>query len=110
MASTLTEEEMRQALFGAAAPAPHTPLTNKVAEKPAAPVTVDSAKPQRKATASLGPKVEVTLRVGNAFEGKTEVITYEASTLSTLQAELDATKAARKKYKYIEVISVNSLK
>jgi len=48
--------------------------------------------------------------VGNEFEGHTEILTYEADTLSKLQAELDATRKARKKFKYVEVISVNPVK
>ncbi|KPX24715.1 Uncharacterized protein ALO72_04181 [Pseudomonas syringae pv. delphinii] len=48
----------------------------------------------------------MTLRVGNEFEGTTELIKYEADTLSRLQAELDAMKIARKKYKYVELVSV----
>ncbi|RMV45588.1 hypothetical protein ALP10_05193 [Pseudomonas syringae pv. helianthi] len=52
----------------------------------------------------------VTLRVGNEYEGKTEVITHETDTLSHLQAEMDALKIARKKYRYIEVVSVKPAK
>lgn len=37
-------------------------------------------------------------------------MTYEADTLSTLQAELDAKKMARKKFKYIEVMSIKPAK
>lgn len=51
--------------------------------------------------------MRVTLRVGNEFEGKTESFNYDADdTLSTLLAEQEATKAARKKFKYVEVVSV----
>lgn len=110
MTPDLTEEEMRQALFGAVAADPQTLGTRKVVEQRVVPATLDSAKPKGKGTTTLVPKLKVTLRVGNVFEGRTEVITYEANTLSTLQAELDATKAARKKYKYIEVISVIPMK
>ncbi|KPC30076.1 Uncharacterized protein ABJ99_1455 [Pseudomonas syringae pv. cilantro] len=46
------------------------------------------------------------MRVGNEFEGDTELWVYPADTISTLQAELDAVKAARKKYRYVEVVSV----
>ncbi|KPY39336.1 Uncharacterized protein ALO52_00147 [Pseudomonas syringae pv. primulae] len=52
------------------------------------------------------PKLIVTLRVGNEFEGETELFVCPADTLSKLQAELDAKKEARKKYKYIELVSV----
>jgi hypothetical protein len=50
-----------------------------------------------------------TLRVGNEFEWKTELFIHEAHTLSTLQAELDAIKAARKKFKYVDLVSVESV-
>ncbi|KPB34765.1 hypothetical protein ALP86_102048 [Pseudomonas amygdali pv. mori] len=46
------------------------------------------------------------LRVGNEYEGTTELITHEADTLSRLQAEVDAMKIARKKYRYVELVSV----
>lgn len=54
--------------------------------------------------------MRVTLRVGNEFEGKTESFNYDADTLSTLLAEQEATKAARKKFKYVEVVSVKPAK
>ena len=38
----------------------------------------------------------------------TELI-HEADTLSSLLAEQDAVRAARKKYKYVEVVSVRSM-
>jgi hypothetical protein len=38
----------------------------------------------------------------------TELI-HEADTLSSLLAEQDAVKAAKKKYKYVEVLSVKSM-
>ncbi|KPY09235.1 hypothetical protein ALO57_100911 [Pseudomonas coronafaciens pv. oryzae] len=46
------------------------------------------------------------MRVGNEYEGKTDLITHEADTLSRLQAEVEAMKIARKKYKYVELVSV----
>lgn len=107
MATELTEEEMRRALFGPDdVPAPaHMPHANEdlpiVIQRPQ-----EVAK--RKALKPSTPKLKVTLRVGNEFEGDTEAFVYESSTLSTLQAELDATKAARKKFKYVEVVSVTS--
>lgn len=52
------------------------------------------------------PRLRVTLRVGNEFEGETDLIVQEADTMSTLQAEQDAIKAARKKFRYVELISV----
>ncbi|MNN99750.1 hypothetical protein D3C81_2194780 [compost metagenome] len=53
--------------------------------------------------------MKVTLRVGNEFEGKTHEMTHEADTLSTLLAEQEAVKVARKKYRYVEVVSVKSM-
>ena len=38
----------------------------------------------------------------------TELI-HESDTLSSLLAEQDAVKAAKKKYKYVEVLSVKSM-
>ncbi|KPC23221.1 Uncharacterized protein AC496_2476 [Pseudomonas savastanoi pv. glycinea] len=35
-----------------------------------------------------------------------ELITHEADTLSHLQAEVEAMKIARKKYKHVELVSV----
>ncbi|RMN78617.1 hypothetical protein ALQ56_200399 [Pseudomonas syringae pv. papulans] len=52
------------------------------------------------------PKLVVMLRVGNEYEGTTELITHESDTLSRLQAEVDAMKIARKKYRYVELVSV----
>gem|GEM_PF-2010673 len=34
---------------------------------------------------------------------------HEADTLSSLLAEQDAVKAARQKYKYVEVVSIKSM-
>lgn len=54
-------------------------------------------------------RLRVTLRVGNEFEGKTYELIHEADTLSSLLAEQEAVKAARKKYRYVEVVSVKSM-
>ncbi|OZO01369.1 hypothetical protein B7453_27320 [Pseudomonas sp. IB20] len=100
----MTEEDMRLALFGPAPPVneqPTAPLTQLHAIGDAAPAVAGKRK-QAKQFARL----RVTLRVGNEFEGHTELFTHDADTLSTLQAELDATKIARKKYKFIDVVSV----
>lgn len=110
MNSQLTEEEMRQALFGNAEvsaptipPAAKEPVPEIVIVPPAKPVV------KKKAAKAFTPRLKVTLRVGNVFEGETFEITHEAATLSTLLAEQEATKAARKKYRYVEVISVKSM-
>ncbi|WAT32292.1 hypothetical protein [Pseudomonas sp. GXZC] len=97
----MTEEEMRQALFGSVGAAEQSTVPKTQPHAVAA--------TKRKMAKPFAPKLEVTLRVGNQFEGETELLTHEADTLSTLQAELDATKLARKKYKFIEVISVKRL-
>lgn len=86
---------MRLALFGVAGPD----------GKKSAETTKQGSRPREQAN-RFAPRLIVTLRVGNEFEGKTVPFTYEAETLSTLQAELDAVKLARKKYRYIDVISV----
>lgn len=111
MSSELTEEEMRRALFGTAqpeeqfsAPTAQEPRPEVVFTKPA---VVPAAK--KKAAKAFTPRLKVTLRVGNEFEGKTYELIHEAETLSSLLAEQEAVKAARKKYKYVEVVSVKSM-
>lgn len=101
----MTEEEMRHALFGskgAVEPAMIPPI------QPHAVVVVPSiaANKRNEKAKSFTPKLKVTLRVGNEFEGETELFIYEADTLSTLQAEMDAMKVARKRYRFIELVSV----
>jgi hypothetical protein len=109
MNKELTEEEMRQALFGnAQVPTPVSPpsLTELEADIITAPV-LKSAK--KKPSKTFTPRLLVTLRVSNEFEGKTYEILHEADTLSTLLAEQEATEAARGKYRYVEVVSVKSM-
>jgi hypothetical protein len=110
MSEQLTEEEMRQALFGSVAP------SAPVIEVPvqAAPVEVVAKPPvkpaeKKKPAKVFTPRLRVILRVGNEFEGATQEIIHEADTLSALLAEQDATKAARKKFKYVEVVSVQRM-
>lgn len=110
MTSDLTEEEMRRALFGIAAPAPQVvtppaqePVPEVVFENPPGPA------PKKKVAKAFTPRLRVTLRVGNEFEGKTFELIHEADTLSKLLAEQEAVKAARKKYRYVEVVSVKSM-
>ncbi len=107
----LTEEEMRRALFGTpqpelhfSAPSVQEPAPEVVFTKP---VVAPAAK--KKVGAAFTPKLRVTLRVGNEFEGKMIELIHEADTLSSLLAEQEAVKAARKKYKYVEVVSVKSM-
>lgn len=111
MNADLTEEEMRRALFGTAEPerqVPAAPVRDPVPEvvfnRPvAAPLA------NKKVAKTFTPRLRVTLRVGNEFEGKTYELIHEADTLSSLLAEQEAVKAARKKYKYVEVESVKSM-
>lgn len=58
---------------------------------------------------SFTPRLRVTLRVGNDFEGQMHELVHEADTLSSLLAEQEAIKAARKKFRYVEVVSVKSM-
>jgi hypothetical protein len=106
----LTEEEMRRALFGN--PEVSNPIIPAVAKESVPEVViVPPAKPveKKKAAKAYTPRLRVTLRVGNVFEGETQDITHEADTLSTLLAEQEAVKAARKKFRYVEVVSVKSM-
>ena len=104
----LTEEEMRRALFGADEP---------IAQDNALPVQkplkgiVQSAKvaEKKKVAKAFTPRLRVKLRVGNEFEGKTHEMVHEADTLSTLLAEQEATRAARKKFRFVEVVSIKSM-
>ncbi len=88
MNADLTEEEMRRALFGTAEPesqAPAVPVQEPVPEvvftKPvAAPVA------KKKVAKAFTPRLKVTLRVGNVFEGETYELIHEADTLSSLLA------------------------
>lgn len=105
----LTEEEMRQALFGntdVSGPATSTPLEEVRSGVVAAPVSDLTKKRVFKA---FTPRLRVTLHVSNEFEGKSFEIVHDADTLSTLLAEQEATKTAKKKFRYVEVVSVKSL-
>ena len=111
MIKELTEEEMRRALFGYAAEVPTPVNMPGVQEVHPAGMTVPPAKAATKkgGAKAFTPRLRVTLRVGNEFEGETYEIIHNADTLSTLLAEQEATKAARKKFRYVEVISVKSM-
>ncbi|QCY09583.1 hypothetical protein [Pseudomonas sp. MPC6] len=110
MNTELTEEEMRRALFGGAdvpAPAINAHVQDTVPEV----VIVQPVKAAKKNKVSKGftPRLRVTLRVGNEFEGKMHEMIHEADTLSSLVAEQEATKIARKKFRFVEVVSVKSI-
>jgi hypothetical protein len=110
MSTELTEEEMRRALFGGPAPAPHANAPTAPAPEPdIAPAPPAKPLPKKKAAKAFTPRLRVTLQVGNDFEGKTYELIHEADTLSTLLAEQEAVKVARKKYRYVEVICVKSM-
>jgi hypothetical protein len=104
MSKELTEEEMRLALFGSTIFHESSTIVQIHSGTSAAQSLPKSL--NKKKIRSFIPKLKVTLSVGNEFEGDTELFIYEADTLSTLQAELEAKKKARKKYKFIEVVSV----
>ena len=110
MNTELTEEEMRRALFGGSeppAPAMNSHVQNTVPDV----VIVQPVKAAKKKKVSIGftPRLRVTLRVGNEFEGKMHEMVHEADTLSSLVAEQEATKTARKKFRFVEVVSVKSM-
>ena len=108
MSSDLTEEEMRRALFGGTepeeVPAPPTPVTEEVITTPLPPPAA-----KKKTAKAFTPRLRVTLRVGNEYEGEMHELIHDADTLSSLLAEQEAVKSARKKYKYVEVVSVKSM-
>lgn len=100
MSQSLSEEEMRAALFGDAAgpfggPTPHQPQSKAVP----APKTHAAKRPSS--------RLRVTMHVAKKFEGEEEVFVHDANTLSTLIAEAEAKAAAKKKkYRYFNGISV----
>jgi hypothetical protein len=111
MSTTLTEDEMRQALFGSAAPQKVSDVDKAEIAKPVVreQVTTSTA-PRRRATGRVcSSKLRVTLHVTKEFEGPVEVFVYDADTLSTLMAEQEAKSAAKKKkFKYFEVVSIRA--
>ncbi|MEF9896943.1 MAG: hypothetical protein RR736_05620 [Pseudomonas sp.] len=110
MNKELTEEEMRRALFGNGEVSTQA-STCGVQEVHLDVVIVPPAKAvaKKRVSKAFTPRLRVTLKVGNEFEGETYEIIHEADTLSTLLAEQEATKVARKKFRYVEVISVKSM-
>ncbi|MDU8542518.1 hypothetical protein [Pseudomonas syringae group sp. J248-6] len=99
------EEEMRRALFG------NADALTKPDALPAMDAGIDlpvQAKAKAKAPRPVAPRLRVTLRVGNEYEGQTYELLHDANTLSTLLADQEAVKAARKKYRFVEVVSVKT--
>ncbi|WP_430446863.1 MAG: hypothetical protein ACQZ2J_05205 [Pseudomonas piscis] len=101
MTMNLSEEEMRQALFGSSRSTPET-----VSEAPAVnPAQAPVKSPPRKPSSA---RLRVTLKVTRVFEGE-EIFTYDADTLSRIMAEQEARNAAKKKrYRYFELVSIVS--
>ena len=110
MNTGLTEEEMRRALFGESESS--APAINSLVQDTAPDVVVVQpvkAAKKKKVSKAFTPRLRVTLRVGDEFEGKMHEMVHEADTLSSLVAEQEATKAARKKFRFVEVVSVKSM-
>lgn len=110
MNTELMEDEMRRALFGdsePSAPAINSDVQDTVPDV----VIVQPVKAAKKKAVSKGftPRLRVTLRVGNEFEGEMYEMVHEADTLSSLVAEQEATKTARKKFRFVEVVSVKPM-
>jgi len=109
MNTKLSEEEMREALFGV----PNTPAPERTPEMLEPVVVV--AKPQtspktRPVSKALSPKLRVTLNVTKEFEGEVEVFVYDVNTLSTLVAEQEAkNEAKKKKFRYFDVVSIKPI-
>jgi len=110
MNTKLMEEEMRRALFGDSEPSAPA-ISSDVHRTVPDVVIVQPVKATKKKTVSKGftPRLRVTLRVGNEFEGEMHEMVHEADTLSSLVAEQEATKTARKKFRFVEVVSVKSM-
>lgn len=105
MKENLSEEEMRHALFGMASNEAEPKTEDRQ-------ITADQQHVSKARRASMfrSPKLRVTLRVSAEFEGKAEVLIYEASTLSTLIAEQEAkTEAKKRKFKYFELVSIECI-
>jgi len=108
MSTKWTEEEMRQALFGNGKTSAPVCIASAQEAEPDFVATPAPKMAEKKVSRAFTPRLRVTLRVSNEFEGKTFEIVHDADTLSTLLAEQQATKAAKKKFRYVEVISVKS--
>lgn len=55
------------------------------------------------------PKIGRQLALGNKFEGATQEFVHESDTLSTLLAEQEAVRSAKKKFRYVDVVSVKPM-
>lgn len=101
MSETLSEEEMRQALFGTAAQPRNESADAQIHIKPIlSPAPSASSK-------SLSSRLRVTMRVTKVYDGPEEMFIHDANTISTLMAEAEAKALAKKKkYRYFHVESV----
>ncbi|MDO7928394.1 hypothetical protein Q6A51_16525 [Pseudomonas sp. KFB-139] len=109
MNKDLMEEEMRRALFGESE-TPALVINSHVQDTVPDVVIEEPVKAEKKKLSkAVTPRLKVTLRVGNEFEGKMHEIVHEADTLSSLVAEQEAIRAAKKKFRFVEVVSVKSM-
>jgi hypothetical protein len=110
MAIELSEDEMRRALFGASTD-PVEPTAPSAAPEIVLSQPTANPTPRAKKTSSYHTsKLRVTLHVSKVYEGEVEVLVHDSSSLSKLVAEQEAKAAAKKKkYKYLELVSVESI-
>lgn len=109
MSTNLTEAEMRKALFGSSDTSAHSGAVEEPEILPDAMSVPPPAPSKKKRVNAFTPRLRVVLQVGNEFEGATQEFVYEADTLSTLLAEQEAVRSARKKFKYVDVISIKPM-
>ncbi|MHC8326535.1 hypothetical protein [Pseudomonas sp. LB1P83] len=103
MSTALSEGEMHLALFGSLTEP--DPQSAPKSPHPILPTSQPSLRTQF-GTKRFSPKLRVTLRVSKDFEGDVELLVYEAP-LSTFVAEQEVKNdAKKKKFRYIEVVSV----
>lgn len=101
MSDTLSEDEMRAALFGTTAPS----AAESFSQRQSTPSSSPALKPS--SSRRLTSRLRVTLRVTKIFEGPEEMFVHDANTLSSLVAEGEAKAAARKmKFRYFELLSI----
>ena len=97
MSSDLTEEEMRHALFGTPQPEEQvsTPLVPEPVEEVvlAKPLVAPAAK--KKVAKAFTPRLKVTLRVGNEFEGKMHEFIHEADCSGLMKPDTHLGENAR---------------
>lgn len=102
MSSGLTENDMRRALGLDVTPLSASPMAAAPKAKPA-PRSATKAKART-------PKLRVTLRVSQEFEGETTLFSHEADTLSRFDAEQQArTLAKQAKYRYCELEAITPI-